>query len=99
MSRRLSPRALASVSFSRMPRAPDGLSRKCRVASQPHARLLRSPLRSSGLPDDEPRPQTRIHLTATRCGDVGPSIRRDGAKAHHFTARLTTDVTPTLLAP
>src|SRR5258707_6430327 len=98
MSHRLSPRALASVSFSRMPPAPDGLSRKCRVASRPHARSLRSPPRSSGLPDDEPRPQTRIHVTATRCGDVHMTAHKNRTKAHHFMARLTIDVTPDLRA-
>src|SRR5712671_4261566 len=41
MTRRLSLRGLASVSLSRRPPAPDGLFRKCRVASQPHARSLR----------------------------------------------------------
>src|SRR6266481_4033770 len=83
MTRRLLLRALASVSFSRMRPAPDGLSRKCRVASQPHARSLRSPLRSSGLPDDEPRSQTRVHIAAARRGHMDPGARPDSAAQQH----------------
>src|SRR5260370_16288160 len=72
MPRRLSLRGLASVSLSRRPPAPDGLFRKCRVASQPHARSLRSPPRSNGLGDDESRSQARIHVAATRRGHLDP---------------------------
>src|SRR5258707_801716 len=75
MTRRLSLRGLASVSLSRMPPAPDGLYRKCRVARQPHVRSLRSPPRSNGLRDDEPRSQTRFHVAATRREHMDPGGR------------------------
>jgi hypothetical protein len=75
MTRRLSLRGLASVSLSRTPPAPDGSSPKCRAASRPLARWLRSP---------------------PRIRSPGPTPAKNGAKSHHFTARLTIDVTPDL---
>jgi len=74
---------------SRMRPAPDGLYRKCRAANEPRARSLRSPLKSSGLPDDEPRSQTRVHVAATRRGDMDsggrpepPEERCEGSSFH-----------------
>src|SRR5712692_7308532 len=77
MSRRLSPRGLVNVSLSQRPCPPDGLCRKCRAASRPRARSLRSSPRSNGLRDDEPRSQTRVHVAAKRSGHMDPPARPD----------------------
>src|SRR6266849_1963075 len=83
MNRQLSPRGSVSVSLSRRPRAPEGLCRKYRAASRPHATSLRSPPRSTGLPDDEPQSEKHLHVTATRSGHMGPSVRRDRTEEPH----------------
>ena len=47
--------------------------RRCRAASAPRARSLRSPPRFSGSRDDQPRSQTSLRIPATRSGHLGPS--------------------------